>query len=337
MLRMLTAPRLARLVIVPFTALFAAACEHNEGPPAPPAAGQLLSITVTPNPATLAPNGSQQFAAVGTDITGAVVAITPAPVAWSAVAGGGTINSSSGVFAAGAPLGTFGSTVKACNSSGFICGFATVIVANIPPVGFQILGTASTYGILAGSTVTCVTGGTINADVGVSPGSTLTGFPPCTISGTRHLADAPAAKAQNDLTTAYNALAGLACGTTVTPADVGGRTLAPGVYCVASSLAVTGTVTLDGQGDPNALFVFQMGSTLTTATTASVTLIGGAQAKNVYWQVGSSATLGTGTTFRGTIVALTTITLNDNVTMTGRALARNGAVSLGTGDTINLP
>jgi hypothetical protein len=102
-------------------------------------------------------------------------------------------------------------------------------------------------------------------------------------------------------------------------------------------MAITGTVTLDGQGDPNALFVFQMGSTLLPATGSTVALIGGAQAKNVYWQVGSSATLGTGTTFRGTIVALTSITLNNNVTMTGRALARNGAVSLGTGDTITLP
>jgi len=301
------------------------------------APGVLATISVTPNPATLNPNGSQQFTAVGADVTGAAVPITPAPVAWSVVAGGGSINSGSGVFTAGATLGTFNRTVRACNSTGFVCGFATVIVANIPPVGFSILGSASTYGILAGSTVTCVTGGTINADVGVSPGSTTTGFPPCTISGTQHLADAPAAKAQNDLTTAYNALAGLACGTTVTPADVGGRTLAPGVYCVASSLAITGTVTLDGQGDPNALFVFQMGSTLTTGTTANVSLIGGAQAKNVYWQVGSSATLGTGTTFRGTIVALTSITLNDNATMLGRALARNGAVTLGTGNTINLP
>jgi ice-binding like protein len=336
MLRMLTAPRLARLVIVPFAALLAAACEHNEGP-STPVAGQLLAIAVTPDPATLPPNASQLFTAVGTDVTGAVIPITPAPVVWSAVASGGTINSGSGVFAAGATLGTFANTVKACNSTGIICGFATVIVANVPPVGLPILGTAATYGILAGSTVTCVTGGTINADVGVSPGTTTTGFPPCTITGTTHLADAPAAKAQNDLTTAYNSLAGQTCGTTITPADVGGRTLAPGVYCVATSLGVTGTVTLDGQGNSNALFVFQMGSTLITGTNASVALINGAQAKNVYWQVGSSATLGTGTTFRGSIVALTSITLNDNATMLGRALARNGAVSLGTNNTITLP
>jgi ice-binding like protein len=334
MLRTLTAPRLARLVVVvmvPFAALLAAACEHNEV--LAPAAGQLLAITVTPDPVTLPPSGPQQFAAVGSDINGAVVALTPT---WSVVASGGTINSSSGLFAAGTTLATFPSTVRACNSGGNICGFATVTVANTAPVG-PSLGTAATYGILAGSTVTCVTGGTIKADVGVSPGSTLTGFPPCTITGTTHLADAAAATAQNDLTTAYNALAGLACGTTVTPADLGGRTLAPGVYCAATSLAVTGTVTLDGQGNANALFVFQMGSTLTTGTTANVALINGAQAKNVYWQVGSSATLGTGTTFRGTIAALTSITLNDNATMLGRALARNGAVSLGTNNTITLP
>jgi hypothetical protein len=335
MLRMLTAPRLARLVIVPFAALLAAACEHNV-PVSPPAAGQLLAITVTPTPVTLPPNGPQQYTAVGTDVSAAVVPITPAPVVWSVVAGGGTINGSSGLFAAGTTLGTFPNTVRACNSNGFLCGFATVTVANTPPVG-PSLGTAATYGILAGSTVTCVTGGTINADVGVSPGTTTTGFPPCTITGTRHLGDAAAATAQNDLTTAYNALAGLACGTTVTPADLGGRTLAPGVYCAATSLAVTGAVTLDGQGNANALFVFQMGSTLTTGTTANIALINGAQAKNVYWQVGSSATLGTGTTFRGTIAALTSITLNDNATMLGRALARNGAVSLGTNNTITLP
>jgi hypothetical protein len=341
MLRTLAATRLARLVVfVPFAAFFAAACEHNipGPPPVNPPAGTLLAITVTPTPVTLPPSGPQQFAAAGSDINGTAVSpITPPPVVWSVVNGGGTIVSTSGLFTAGTTLGTYNSTVRACNSAvPAICGFGTVIVANTPPVG-PSLGTAATYGILAGSTVTCVTGGTINADVGVSPGTTTTGFPPCTITGTRHLGDAAAATAQNDLTTAYNALAGLACGTTVTPADLGGRTLAPGVYCAATSLAVTGAVTLDGQGNANALFVFQMGSTLTTGTNANVALINGAQAKNVYWQVGSSATLGTGTTFRGTIAALTSITLNDNVTMLGRALARNGAVSLGTNDTITLP
>ena len=196
------------------------------------------------------------------------------------------------------------------------------------------LGTASTYGILAGTAVSCVTGGTISADVGVSPGSAITGFPPCTLTGARHAADAVAAAAQVDLTTAYNALVALPCGTTIV-ADLGGTTLAPGVYCSASSVGVTGTVTLNGGGNANARFVIQAGSTLTTA--GSVALTNGTQAKNVWWQVGSSATLGTGSAWQGNIVALTSITLNDNAHMIGRALARNGGITLGTNNFITLP
>ncbi|MGE5760433.1 MAG: ice-binding family protein [Gemmatimonadota bacterium] len=197
------------------------------------------------------------------------------------------------------------------------------------------LGSAQTYGLLAGTAVSCVGPvGTISASVGVSPGSALTGFPTCTISGTQHLADATAATAQGDLTTAYNALAGRACGTTIS-ADLGGTTLAPGVYCSASTVGLTGTVTLDGQGKANATFIIQAGSALTVA--GSVNLIGGAQAKNVYWQVGSSATLATGSAMKGNILALTSVTLNDNATLLGRALARNGAVTLGSNNTISLP
>ena len=316
------------LVIVPFAALLAA-CEHNEGPPV---AGQLFTITVSPNPGSAAVGNNIQYTAAGQDVTGATVTVPP-PLLWANLnATAGTINSSSGLFTAGATPGTYPNTIRA--RSGSISGFATAIVgATAAPV----LGSAVTYGILAGSTVTCVTGGTINADVGVSPGSTTTGFPPCVITGSTNLANAASAQAQLDLTTAYNYLAGRPCGTVVTPADLGGRTLAPGIYCTASSMAVTGTVTLDGQGNANAVWVFQMGSTLTTGTSANIALIGGAQAKNVWWQVGSSATLGTGTTFRGNILALTSITLVDNATMLGRALARNGAVSLGTNNTITLP
>jgi len=324
----LSRPTARLLVIVPFAALLAAACEHNEGPSVP-VAGQLLTITVTPNPGSTQVGATIQSSAAGQDVNGAGVAISPAPT-WSVVAGGGTINSTSGLFTAGTTPGTFSNTIRA--RSGNIAGFATAIVGTAPA---PILGTAATYGILAGSTVTCVTGGTINADVGVSPGSTTTGFPPCVITGSTNLANAAAAQAQVDLTAAYNYLAGLPCGTVVTPADLGGRTLPPGVYCVASSMAVTGTVTLAGPA--SGVWVFQMGSTLTTGTTANIALSGGALASNVWWQVGSSATLGTGTTFRGNIVALTTITLVDNATMLGRALARNGAVSLGTNNTITLP
>lgn len=297
------------------------------------AAGQLASIVVTPNPGSVGVGGMMTFTAQGRDAGGAIVMISPA-VTWSVVNGGGTINSATGQFTAGSVAGTFSNTVRA--TSGTVSGSATAIVTATTPMG-PTLGTAQTYGILAGTTVTCVTGGTINASVGVSAGSTLTGFPPCTISGDTNLGNATAATAQNNLTTAYNGLAGMPCGTVVTPSDLGGRTLAPGVYCAATSMAVTGTVTLDGQGNPDALFVFQVGSTLTTGTTATIALINGALAKNVYWQVGSSATLGTGTTFRGNILALESITLNDNATMLGRALARNGAVTLGTNNTISLP
>jgi hypothetical protein len=294
-------------------------------------AGPLATITVTPNPATLVIGAQQQFTAVGRDAGNNIVPITPV---WSVVNGGGTIDANTGLFTAGGATGTFNNTVRA--TSGSIFGSATVIVTS-PAAPLINLGTASTYGILAGSTVTCASApGTVNADVGVSPGSALTGFPPCTISGSTHLADATAATAQNDLTTAYNQAAGLPCGTVIGTTNIGGTTRAAGVYCSATSILVTGDLTLDGGGDPNAVFVFQAGSTLTTA--GNVVLINGAQAKNVYWQVGSSATLGGGpATWQGNILALTSITLNNNVTLNGRALARNGAVTLGTGNTINLP
>jgi len=293
--------------------------------------GGLATITVTPNPGGTVVGGTIQYSAEGQDANGVVIPISPAAT-WSVVSGGGTINSGSGLFTAGTSTGTFFNTVRA--TSGGISGFATAIVTSTAPPS-PLLGSAATYGILAGTTVTCVTGGTINADIGISPGGALTGFGPCTFTGTANLANAAAATAQNDLTTAYDNLVARPCGTVVTPADLGGRTLAPGVYCAASSMAVTGTVTLDGPA--NGVWVFQMGSTLTTGTGANIALSGGALARNVWWQVGSSATLGTGTTFRGNILAFTSITLNDNATMLGRALARNGAVTLGTNNTITLP
>jgi len=289
------------------------------------------SVTATPNP-TLLIGATQQFTAVGKDASGNVVAITPV---WSTVNPPGSIVATTGLFTAGNTTGTFPNSVRA--TSGTIFGTATVTVIASPPPSSINLGTASTYGILAGTTVTCAGApGTVNADVGISPGAAITGFPPCTVTGNTHLADAPAAQAQLDLTTAYNTLAGLPCGTVVGTANIGGTTRAAGVYCSPSSILVTGDLTLDGGGDPNATFVFQAGSTITTA--GSIILINGAQAKNVWFQVGSSATLGGGpATWQGNILALTTITLNNNVTLNGRALARNGAVTMGTGNTITLP
>ena len=175
----------------------------------------------------------------------------------------------------------------------------------------------------------------------MSPGTAITGFTgfppggPGTVSGSINSANGLAGTAQNELTTAYNAAAG-AMSTAVAPADIGGLTLNPGVYTTASSLGITGTVTLNGQGNTNSQFIFQIGSTLTTASGSSVALINGAQASNVFWQVGSSATLGTTTLFAGNILALSSISLNTGATIQGRALARNGAVTL-LSNTINAP
>ena len=192
------------------------------------------------------------------------------------------------------------------------------------------LGTASSFGILGATTVTNTGPTVITGDLGVSPGSAITGFPPgLVVGGATHPADAVALQAQTDTTTAYNSLAGQPCNTTFgVPTDIGGRTLVPGVYCFSSSAQITGALTLDAGGDPNAVWIFKVGSTLVTASSATVQLINGAQNCNVFWQVGSSATLGTSTSFIGNILALTSISLTTNATISGRALARNGAVTL---------
>ena len=150
-----------------------------------------------------------------------------------------------------------------------------------------------------------------------------------------HGGDAVTQGAKNDLVTAYDTAAGEGP-TNPIVADLGGQTLTPGVYNSASSIGLTGDLTLNAGGDPNAVFVFQAGSSLITASTSRVNLVNGAQSCNVFWQVGSSATLGTGSTFRGTVMALTSITVTTAVTVDGRVLARNGAVTLDT-DTITRP
>jgi hypothetical protein len=201
---------------------------------------------------------------------------------------------------------------------------ASTALAAQPPVG---LGTADSYAVLAGQTVTNTGPSTINGDLGVTPGAAITGFPPGTVNGTVHAADAVALQAQSDLTTAYNDAAGRTPPAAV-PADLGGLTLTAGVYKSASALQLTGALTLDAQGDPNSVFIFQAASTLITASASRVNLINGAQPCNVFWQVGSSATLGTSSVFVGNIMALTSISMNNAVTVQGRALARNGSVTL---------
>jgi hypothetical protein len=304
---------------------FATACGNRDVS----SPNSLANIVVTPSPQILPPGGTAQFIATGTDGAGNPMSITPT---WTVVNSGGTVDAASGLFTAGSVTGTYTGSVKASSNGKF--GVATVVVSSDAPAPIANLATAAPNGIMAGTAVTCVTDGTINANVSVSPGNTITGFGPCVITGVQHLGDAVALHAQNDLTAAYNTLAGLPCDANIV-ANLGGTTLLPGVYCSGTSIGVTGTVTLDGNGDQNATFVFQAGTDLTTA--GSVVLINGAKARNVWWQVGSSATLGTSSQWKGNIVALTSITLVDNATLVGRALARNGAVSLGSFNSIVLP
>ncbi|GAA4230574.1 hypothetical protein FHR32_003622 [Streptosporangium album] len=198
------------------------------------------------------------------------------------------------------------------------------------------LGAAASFAVLAGSTVTNTGLSVVTGDLGLSPGTAVTGFPPGTVNGAVHAADATAAQAQSDLTAAYDDAASRTPAATVAT-ELGGTTVTPGVYTSASgTFGITGNLTLDGQGDPNALFVFQTASTLITASASTVALTGGAQARNVFWQVGSSATLGTGSSLAGNVLALTSITVTTGVSVDGRVLARNGAVTLDT-DTITRP
>jgi uncharacterized protein (TIGR03437 family) len=214
--------------------------------------------------------------------------------------------------------------------------FSTVLLGTILAVSLMAaaqspvsLGSAASFAVLAGSTVTSTGNSQVTGDLGVSPGTAVTGFPPGIVTGTMHAGGVAAAQAIADLTTAFNDAAGRTVAPVTVAGNLGGQTLAPGLYKSTSSLAISsGNLTLDAKGDASAVFIFQVASTLTTTAGLQVILAGGAQASNIFWQVGSSATLGTNSIFEGTIMADQSITLTTGATLNGRALARIGGVSL---------
>jgi hypothetical protein len=200
-------------------------------------------------------------------------------------------------------------------------GTAQAAVTEVP------LATAADFSVLAGATVTNTGTTTVAGSVGVHPGTAIAGQDTMVIGGTVHAADAVALQAQADLTTAYNNAAGQTPAIAADP-ELGGETLVGGVYNRAADMALTGVLTLDGQNDPDSVWVFQAGTTLITAPAASVVLINGADPCNVFWQVGSSATIGTTTAFVGTVMADQSIAMQTGATLQGRALARIGEVTL---------
>jgi len=212
--------------------------------------------------------------------------------------------------------------------------FAVVLALAALPAFAQAapvhLETASPFVVLAGTAVTNTEASVLNGDLGVSPGTELTGFGVAVVNGATHKTDGVAALAQSDLTNAYNVAAGqpILLGNNLSGTNLGNRKLGPGAYQYTSEALLTGALTLDAEGDPNAQFVFKITSSLTTASASSVVLINGASPCNVYWQVGSSADLGTTTAFQGNLMALTSISLKKGATVLGRMLARNGQVSL---------
>jgi hypothetical protein len=211
----------------------------------------------------------------------------------------------------GSSVGPLGKTPPAC----------PVVNGDVP------LASAASFAVLGGSTVTSTGLTILHGNLGVSPGTSITGFGPGVVYGTIYAGGPVAAQAQADLATGYNYAAGRQ-NPTALPADIGGTTITPGLYNALTTLGITGTVTLDGQNNKKSVFIFQIPDTLTTAVRSRVKLINEANACNVFWQVGTSATLNTASKFRGTIMSMVSISVSSGVKVRGRLLTEAGAVTL---------
>jgi hypothetical protein len=299
--------------------------------------GIIISATFSKamNPATIDITTFTLTGPGGASVAGAVTYIATTNVATFTPSGALTASTAYNATVTTGAKDTFGNGLAA----NFTWSFTTSPTCPPPGGGGAIaLGAACSFGILGATPVVSSSGPTnVTGDVGIWPAASITGFPPGTITGAFHAGDAVAMTAQGDLTTAYNNAAGAAGGAILT-ADIGGQTLAPGVYKTTSAqptLGITGNLTLSGNG----VYIFQIVSSLTTATgpgASQVILSGGAISHDVFWQVGSSATLGGGSTFAGTIMAQASITLGTGATLNGRALARTGSVSL-LSNPVNVP
>jgi hypothetical protein len=222
----------------------------------------------------------------------------------------------------------------------YVWTFTTLTIPNIiivqgPVLGTVSLGGASDFAILGGSAITNTGATSITGDLGLSPGSSIGGFPPGILTGTQHINDNIVIQAKLDLTTAYNDAAARTSTDIVTlSGNIGGLTLTPGLYKSTSSLAISsGDLTFDANGNADAVFVIQIASSLTTTSGRKVFLAGGALASNIFWMVGSSVTFGTTSVFKGTVLAMQSITFNTGATLDGRALARTGGITMA-GNTI---
>jgi hypothetical protein len=249
------------------------------------------------------------------------------PVVTSGAAGTGDAAVTAGTGGMGGTAGTTDAAVTGgtAGSGDAAADLATTACRQMPVA----LGTAANFAVLAGATITNTGLTTVTGDVGVSPGTAITGFPPGATVGLQHAGDPIAAQAEADLKIAFDDAAGRTLCSVTAVGNLGGKTLSPGLYTSATSLDISaGDLTLDAQGDADAVFIFQMTTTLTTTTGRQVILSGGAKAANVFWQVGTSATLGSTSTFAGTIMAAQSITVVTGTKVQGRLLARIAATTL---------